>query len=656
MAIPVDGLYIVRTAMNTNFVWDVNGDTSANRANAQIYTKNGGLNGGGNHQRFYLLTSGSYKRFYVANYGKVLEIYGKTAATGLKTGDNVNQFEDNGSICQQWYIEETKSYANKQAYFVKSAINSNFVMDVSQAVSKDGQNIMMHPKHTSTAVEAHGDNQKWYFEKTARLEPKWPVPSGVGTVMNSNETSSRTWISMTPGQSIDLLASFNCSGTSSNFQVRFRMRHRSLGTNNWGNWSAWRKYDRVVNTNDDGWGNVWQNNCTVNYSGNFKKITEYMPFDCLKNDTNGAYLGEGSTVDGDRTQIQIEVRRFALVTVHGLPMPSCGNSASAIVNITILPTLSIDGFAFTMDGLKIGYQGDMHRGDNKLVIGPMTGANGKKLTRRSFTFGGIGWDGTVTIPLSELCYIPDPNEEIKFNTDWTQTDNKRTQSWTKPVAYDAAHGLVIDAVFTPGDGATILATPQATYSNEEMHIIYEQDGETLIAQCEKIDGKFVLVPPLGKKYQVMYSAGSGDQWGVRSWKGIIVDGEGQMFNFNNTYFRLFLQEKAYSEQNMSYTSNSSTYHFMGDRRETVYFGEGGQVSQNVSGLCPIDIEQNIPGAVWPDKCSLDDFHNLRNAKYAVYRDLYGRRYDIAVMSTTEKPYMDNIFSITMTLKERMAVG
>lgn len=664
MAIPADGLYIIRTAMNKEFVWDVNGDTSANRANLQIYTKNGGLNGGGNHQRFYLQSSGSAsneKNFFVANYGKAVEIYGKTKATGLKKGDNVSQFDWNGSICQFWTIEETKAYNGSVAYFVKSVINQSFVMDVSNAVYKNGQNIMMHPKHTTTAVEAHGDNQKWFFEKTARLEPKWPVPSGVGVVLNQNEKSSRSWISMTAGQTSYLLASFTCSGGASNFQIRCRIRYRKLGTNNWGAWEAWRVFDRVVNENDDGWGNVWASNTQVNASGSFKKVAQsyYIPFNVLNNSTNGTYIGyvgDGSIIYGDRAQMQIEVRRFANVTVKGISMPSVGNAASATVNITIMPTLSIDGFAFTMDGLKIGYQGDMHRGDNKLVVGIMTGANGKKLTRRPFTFGGIHWDGTVTIPLSELCYIPDPNEQIKFTTDWTQTDNKRTQSWTRPVSYDAAHGLTIDAIFAPGDGATILATPVATYVNDEMHIIYEQDGETLIAQCEKVDGKFVLIPPLGKKYQVMYSAGSGDKWGVRSWKGIVVEGEGQMFNFGNTYFRLFLQEKAYGEENMSYTANASSYSFMGDRRETVYFGEGGTVSQNISGMCPIDIEKNVPGAVWPDKCSLDDFHALRNAKYAVYRDLYGRRYDIAVMSTTEKPYMDNIFSVTLTLKERMATN
>lgn len=653
MAIPVDGLYIIRTAMNTSYVMDCDGDTSANRANIMIYTKNGGLNGGGNHQRFYKRTmSNGDIRFFVANYGKAVEIYGKTAATGLKTGDNVNQMTNNGSICQQWAMEETTAYNGTKSYFIKSKINQNFVMDVSGARTANGQNIMMHPKWTTTAVDAHGDNQKWIFEKTCRLEPKWAVPANIG-ICYPTDTSSRTWVALSEGESVNLAACFTCSGGAGDFQIRYRKRTRKLGTDNWTDWSSWQTYSASPSTADEGWGNIWATNTSVNANGTFKKTNNTLSVTVGSDDTAGSYL---NSADADRIQYQIEVRRFGNVyfSEAGTNIPSVGNAASATVNVTIRPSLSIDGFAVTNEGLKIGYQGSMHRTSNKLILGVMTGANGKKLTRRSYTFSDINWDGTVTIPLKELCYVPDPNEQISFTTTWTQTDNSNVQNWTRSVAYDAAHGLVIDAVFNTAPGSTILATPVEDYSNPEMHIIFQQDGETINTKCEMVDGKFELIPPLNKDYQVIFSAGTGDNWGVRAWKGIKVEGEGQMFNFNGTYFRLFLQESAYSEQSTSYSANASAYSFMGNRRETVYFGEGGTVDQDVTGLCPIDITQNIPGTVYPDKCSLEDFHALRNAKYAVYRDLYGRRYDIAVMSTTEKPAMDNLFSVSLTLKERMS--
>ena len=148
---------------------------------------------------------------------------------------------------------------------------------------------------------------------------------------------------------------------------------------------------------------------------------------------------------------------------------------------------------------------------------------------------------------------------------------------------------------------------------------------------------------------------SDNSWGVRSWAGQILHGEGHMFNFGDDYFRLFLQENPFSGPDGSYSADVQVYLLQGDRRESVYFGKGAQVTQSISGLVPIDQSIQLPGSKYPypSNCSLEDFHRMRLAKYAVYRDLYGRRYDVAIVSTNESPKMENIFNVSISMKERM---
>ncbi len=666
-----NGIYEVVSYMDSNYVMEVANDSASNRANVRLFTRNNGNTGVGSHQRAIVVGRSSSDssqmimfqpgaaltgNYYMSSWFCPIEVYGKTTSTGLKNGNNVTIMEQNNSITQGWYISKVPEslYGRNDLYYIGNAINSNFICDVEGANTGNyknthlSQNIMVMTKHSSPLSEpAQGKNQVWLFRKVF-LQAKWlPVPSNVGMSTSNNASSTNRTI-LVSSSNPKLYPTFVCNWDEQ-FFVRYRYRARKSTSNSIGGWGSWQNVNGQ--TSDDGYGNAWgYGNVTVNNRGTRRTVREAITAPIDNSGSGNDYL-----------EYQIEARSSEHSEISYLDK-NHGSYASlpstATVYVKWQPTLSIDSFAFTEDGIKIGYTSSFKRNNNTIKIGKLTGSKGL-LTNREFTFKQLNYTGTIDIPFNELIYIPDNAENIKFTTTITSTDNaSRTQNWTRPIAYNSSHGLNISAGFVLGEGATVHTDSTfkaSNYVSVECHIIYKQDGETIISDCDRIGDKFVIVPPIGKSYIVMISAQNGTNWGVRSWNGMIVKTQGQMFNFGEDYFRLFLQESPYSSPNGSYSTFNTSYHFEGDRRETVYFGKGGSSTQSITGICPIDSSIQLDGAKepYPKKCSLDDFHNMINAHYVIYRDLYGRRYDVAIMNSSEEPMDANLFNVSISMKERM---
>lgn len=718
MALPSNGVYQIQTCMDTSFVMEIAGDVSSNRANVQIYTVNNGLSGTGNHQRFLLCdhTDGSKKLVTARDVAKTVEVYHAQTVSDFTTGTyrNVSQYDVNNSVAQKWYLRETKSHAGKTAYYIEHALNRNWVMDVSQAVAKLSQNINVWTKHSDAeSATAYGDNQKWYFIRDAYVDTTMPVPSSIGlaegrwttnssgviveskALTGSNVSSSLTTI-YTNNKAKRYDVTFVCNAQQ--YQIRYRMRGRKAGSSAWSDWRPWRTlydgqmYDQMLT--DNGWGyqatngsyrTVWQDNISPwmttslgsstlttlknAWASKSRKVVYGLQNSMLmflaqtsaqvnEYGETDYYESGGSRVAYDAKEYQIAIRSF-LTDDYGIlhNVPFVGKTTTQSVKVYWQPTISCTSYALTEEGINISYTSDFKRGGNTVSVGPISGTGGS-VTKRTFTFGDVGYDGTITIPFGELLRVPPNAQSHTFKLTLKTCDGVSTSiTVNKGLAYSSNHGLAIDATFAKKDGAIIAATPKENYPNKECHIIFTQDGETIISNCEYVGGAFQIIPPLNKDYTVMISGEDGTKWGVKSWSGIKVSAEGNLFNYGSTWFRLFLFEEPYANPNLSYDAQASSYIFMGDRRESVYFGDGAEVGGTVEGLCPINSGKayTLPGApyAYPAHCDLAYFHNLRKAKYAVYRDLYGRRYDIAITSTTEEPYDENLFKVSITFKERM---
>lgn len=140
-----DGTYVISTALSSNYVLDVYGGYTWNKANVQLFTKNGT-----DAQAFKVThDSQGYVTFTNVNSGKVLEVAGSRAGNNV----NVQQYSLDGSRAQKWVVQKYGS-----GYTIISALDPNFVLDLSGALVMNGRNIGLYQNNGSKA-------QQWNFSK-----------------------------------------------------------------------------------------------------------------------------------------------------------------------------------------------------------------------------------------------------------------------------------------------------------------------------------------------------------------------------------------------------------------------------------------------------------------------------------------------------------
>ena len=136
-----NGTYKIVSALNNNFVMDVNGASTADGANVQLYQDNGT-----NAQKFLITrqSDGSYTIQNV-NSGKVLDC----AGAGRINGTNIQQYTSNATAAQRWNITD----AGNGTVTLTCRCNG-LLADVSGGRSANGTNIQMYAANGSLA-------QKW---------------------------------------------------------------------------------------------------------------------------------------------------------------------------------------------------------------------------------------------------------------------------------------------------------------------------------------------------------------------------------------------------------------------------------------------------------------------------------------------------------------
>lgn len=140
-----DGTYVISTALSSNYVLDVYGGYTWNKANVQLFAKNG------TDAQAFKVTHDSQGcvTFTNVNSGKVLEVAGSRAGNNA----NVQQYSLDGSRAQKWVVQK-----NGSGYTIISALDPNFVLDLSGALVMNGRNIGLYQSNGSKA-------QQWNFSK-----------------------------------------------------------------------------------------------------------------------------------------------------------------------------------------------------------------------------------------------------------------------------------------------------------------------------------------------------------------------------------------------------------------------------------------------------------------------------------------------------------
>ena len=146
-----NGDYIIVSGLNSNKVVDVNGASNDNCANIQLWTRNG--TGAQTYQLTY--NAGGWYTIVNVQSGKALDVANGEA----KCGQNVWQYQCNGTNAQKWYLED----AGGGYYYIRSALG--YYLDVNGGVTGDGTNIQIWTGNQSNA-------QRFKFEAT--FAPVWP--------------------------------------------------------------------------------------------------------------------------------------------------------------------------------------------------------------------------------------------------------------------------------------------------------------------------------------------------------------------------------------------------------------------------------------------------------------------------------------------------
>lgn len=141
----VDGVYEICSVKNRDYTLDVNGASSENGANIQLYLLNGTL-----AQAFKVShDSQGFVTFTNVNSGKVLDLEGAVTWNGR----NIHQYASNGTRAQKWIVQKSGS-----GYAIVSAIDISYVLDLRNGTVSSGSNIQLYKSNNTAA-------QQWVFNK-----------------------------------------------------------------------------------------------------------------------------------------------------------------------------------------------------------------------------------------------------------------------------------------------------------------------------------------------------------------------------------------------------------------------------------------------------------------------------------------------------------
>jgi N-acetylmuramoyl-L-alanine amidase len=135
-----DGVYEICAGVNSGFTLDISDASTANKANAQVYTRNSSM-----AQRFQITSVGDgYYKIVNVNSGKVLDVSNASRASGA----NVWQYEWNGSNAQMWKILD----AGDGTYYLQSKLGT--VLSLASNTVSNGTNVQ-------TGTLSFGTSQRW---------------------------------------------------------------------------------------------------------------------------------------------------------------------------------------------------------------------------------------------------------------------------------------------------------------------------------------------------------------------------------------------------------------------------------------------------------------------------------------------------------------
>ena len=273
-----NGIYIIKSALNSSKALDIAANSTSNGGNLQLYTNNGSA-----AQKFVItyLSDGYYKIEGLYSQ-KVLDV----AGAGTANGTNVQQYTSNNTCAQYWQIIKSGSYYQ----FVSKC--SGKYLDVAAGSTANGTNVQIYTGN-STAAQKFSLSQVEDMSSTVVSDGNYYIKSA----LNSSKVLDIVGASTANEGNVQLY-DLNYSGAQ-----KFKIAAIGNGFYKITNVNSGKVLD-VAGAGTSNSTNVWQysSNDTSAQQWLIKKTSNYYQF---VSRCNGLYLdiAAGSTANGTNAQI-----------------------------------------------------------------------------------------------------------------------------------------------------------------------------------------------------------------------------------------------------------------------------------------------------------------------------------------------------------------
>lgn len=594
------GTYRIITAMDAGIVLDVEGNSQASGANIELWGANGGLNQVWDVQ----VVSGSYCRIVSARSGLLAD---SSEATPVN-GKNIIQWAANGGNNQQWLIAESGSTKTINGtayptYYIRSRMNTTYVMDASGQRSAPGTNVQLWQYNG-------GLNQQWVLMPVTVPSTRLQAPVGGG--LSTSATSGGASPITVPTSTTAVYPSWRGAGTR--WQVRYRTAVRARTGAAVGAWSTWRCL-ADGSTANDGWGAV---GTTVAVTVSGGRIRASSSIATTFGTTN------------DKVRVQFEARRYEPDFENGFN--AHGTAAAFTVDANAAVTVGVSSMTWTPGGVLIVPTPSNGRDDNSYRIW----ING--LSKRWESFAGVASGDYCTCSNDNLKAMPVAGRSYTVQVRMTTRD-KVTVSASVAVTcrYSSSHGLSF--TLTPVRvSAGVYTVNLSAYPVRHVWVVEDGDAHEM---KDAADGVTWVAAPQGRAFSIYAQVeDASGNWGTQmlNYGASASPVATHRFVWEGGYKGFRVNKDAEPLLNVNGSTNTNASLMTGGTYEAVSAGEGRMVTGSLAVALVYDSDLDLDEVV----------DAMEEAVFMWYSGLKGQLWRIAVESIDTTRQSDQYAELTIS--------
>lgn len=614
-SLKTEGVYEIVLADDTSMCIDIAGGSTANKANAQVYSRNGS-----NAQKFFADVDDDETFTTVfRNVGsnKVLDINGGVA----KNGANIQQYTSNNTAAQKWLpIQNGTVKIDGQTtptYNIRAQTGTNFVMDCKGGGKTAKTNIQLYTNNNTIA-------QRFAFVKTDVLDSKIATP-----VSLSPSSFTRS------GPGSVTVSGLTFSGTDIYYQARYLIRYftaaRATHTD-----TSWMNV-KDDSTSRSGWGDAW--NYSVEATENSNGDLEF-PFTktLTLNNTNHR-----------SAEVYIEYRAFRPAgtgssSVSGQAYPTHGEVRQVVISVTQTPILTVSSFRFVegSNGSKLGIRivtSDTFGSGCEIFRGRILGSDGNPITE---------WISANSMTLSfyvdgALRRIPNDGEVCTLEYQYLSNELSSVSGTTTATFNYGSNSLTLqpalDSSIDVGDSCSVLVSNPLANKLHCFVEVSDTDG-TIVRSATRISSVsdralWECLPPLNKDVTLIIMGSSdGNNWSrseltcrVNSHNFIWNWAEKTSFDYYDNYAIVIINTDAPPSQTRNFTNDIQFNSPMGRVHPVGFASTAVSSDFSVEGVI-VDPNASYQSAEpLPDKATREDILKLVRLSgkgvHPIYRTPYG---------------------------------